>query len=218
MVSELDLSSRSASTDFAEWTLLAQSEPKGEVWIEDQNYLLQFHIPPMKDQTFNSEETEFLAAIQEFFGTRTVINHLTFIDKWMELLLGGKRQKRWTKPADLYYFYERIEKLFEASYYRPSPDLVPRPPSPSSWEKDLKAQFKGELQCLKQKSRNSKQNCQLFSVSVESFSQGLGEGARRAGEGARRAGEGPIRFLKKRNATRMVALLSCPLLLTLNTK
>ncbi|TCC90064.1 hypothetical protein EZ428_12300 [Pedobacter frigiditerrae] len=70
----------------------------------------------MKDLTFNSNETKFLDGIQEFFGTRTVINHLTFIDKWMELLLGGKPSKRWTKPADLYYFYERIEALFEVSY------------------------------------------------------------------------------------------------------
>jgi hypothetical protein len=70
----------------------------------------------MKDLTFNSNETKFLDGIQEFFGTRTVINHLTFIDKWMECLLGGKTHKKWTKPADIYFFYERIEDLFEASY------------------------------------------------------------------------------------------------------
>ncbi|RZK60027.1 MAG: hypothetical protein EOO91_02985 [Pedobacter sp.] len=70
----------------------------------------------MKDLTFNSNETKFLDGIQEFFGTRTVINHLIFIDKWMELLLGGKSSKKWTKPADIYFFYERIEDLFETSY------------------------------------------------------------------------------------------------------
>lgn len=70
----------------------------------------------MKDITFNPNEIKFMDGIQEFFGTRTVKNHLTFIDKWMELLLGGKFHKRWTKPGDLYFFYERIEVLFQVSH------------------------------------------------------------------------------------------------------
>jgi len=76
----------------------------------------KYHKPTMKDITFNSNETKFLNAVRVFFGIRNVNNHLIFIDKWMELLLGGKRQKRWTNSGDLYFFYERIEILFEACY------------------------------------------------------------------------------------------------------
>lgn len=70
----------------------------------------------MKDNTFNLKEIKFLDSLQEFFGIRTVINHLTFIDKWMELLLGGKLHKKWTKPGDLYFFYEKVEGLFAVSH------------------------------------------------------------------------------------------------------
>ncbi|RZJ76501.1 MAG: hypothetical protein EOO47_18520 [Flavobacterium sp.] len=67
----------------------------------------------MKDQIFNLDETKFLDVIQEFFGTKTVINQLTFIDKWMELILNGKIRKRFNKPGELYFFYDKINSLFD---------------------------------------------------------------------------------------------------------
>lgn len=69
----------------------------------------------MKDQKINSDEKEFLKAIDEFFNARRVTEHLRFVNHWMELLMGGKLKKKWAEPGKLYDFYQLIVELFKHS-------------------------------------------------------------------------------------------------------
>lgn len=70
----------------------------------------------MKDQTFNLNEIKFLDVIQEFFGTRNITNQLTFIDKWMDSILSSKFRKRWKNQSELYFFYDKINSLFDCCH------------------------------------------------------------------------------------------------------
>ncbi len=69
----------------------------------------------MKEQKINFKENEFLTTVEEFFDARDVTNYLHMVDHWMELLLGGKSNKRWGDPSQLYNFYSLASKLFESA-------------------------------------------------------------------------------------------------------
>lgn len=69
----------------------------------------------MKEQKINTKEKEFLTKVDEFFNARSVTDHLRFVDHWMEILLGGKLNKRWGEAGQLYDFYGLIAALFESA-------------------------------------------------------------------------------------------------------
>lgn len=70
----------------------------------------------MKEKILTTKEEEFLESIKDFFQTRSVNEHLIFIDYWVKLILAGKTNKKWTNPSTLYFLYGKLIHLFKSCH------------------------------------------------------------------------------------------------------
>jgi hypothetical protein len=65
----------------------------------------------------NATKQELLLnSIADFFDCRTIAEHLTFLEFWMEKVLNNQYHKKYVNPSDLLFFADKFINLFKACY------------------------------------------------------------------------------------------------------
>lgn len=69
--------------------------------------------PNMKDKILYSEP--LFIFLESFFESRTVSQHIRFLEEWLHLVLTDKFYTKWNNPADILFFYNQFVELYEHS-------------------------------------------------------------------------------------------------------
>jgi len=67
----------------------------------------------MKDKILYSEP--LFLFLESFFESRTVSQHIRFLEEWLQLVLTDKFYTKWNNPADILFFYNQFVELYEHS-------------------------------------------------------------------------------------------------------